>query len=131
MKTLLLLALCLMISACATGMNLSPTYSYVKIVAANLTGEDITNLKIEVGPGGKVLKCAEVKNNELCQERINPLVYPQEVVQISYQTADGMQKSTQVDPQFGANLTPDAPLDLMLDIQADGSVDASFKTDGF
>jgi len=129
MKTLMLLALCLTISACATGTNLSPIYSYVKIVAANLTGGTITNLRIQVGPGGKVLECAEVKNNELCQERIHPTLYPQKVVQISYQTADGMQKSTQTDPQFDPNLVPEVPLDLMLNIQADGSIDAFFKED--
>jgi hypothetical protein len=59
-----------MMSACATettGMNKDPIFKYEDIQIANLTGATISNVRIEVGPGGYTLECANVLNNELCQ----------------------------------------------------------------
>jgi hypothetical protein len=129
MKKLNLLALCLMISACANIGDYEPRYYYSSIVVANLTGATISEVKVEVGPGGQTVACAEVTNDELCQQRFPRRPYPEQTVQLSYQTGAGEAQSKQMNPAIPITLDVGNTIRLMLDIHADGSVKAYFKED--
>jgi hypothetical protein len=128
MKIFCFATLCLLLSACATG-GYDPRYYYDDIVIANLTGETVRNLKIEVGPEGRVLECAEVTNFRLCQQRIGRRPYPNAEIQLSWQNSAGEPMSKQMNPQIGAYYGVGLALRLMVDMKADGSVEAYFKQD--
>jgi len=127
MKILNLVTLCVLISACATGFN--PRYYYGSIEIDNLTGETIRNVRVEVGPGGHVLECAEVTRNRICHQRIGKQLYPQAEVMLTWETADGRQMSAQENPSVPITLVYSQPLRLLMDIAADGSVKFYFKQD--
>jgi len=127
MKILNLVTLCVLISACATGFN--PRYYYSDIEIDNLTGETIRNVRVEVGPGGRVLECAEVTKNRICQQRIGKLLYPKAEVMLTWETADGRQMSAQENPPVPITLVYSQPIRLLMDIAADGSVRFYFKQD--
>jgi hypothetical protein len=127
MKVLNLVTLCVLISACATGFN--PRYYYSDIEIDNLTGETIRNVRVEVGPGGRVLECAEVTKNRICQQRIGKLLYPKAEVMLTWETADGRQMSAQENPPVPITLVYSQPIRLLMDIAADGSVKFYFKQD--
>jgi hypothetical protein len=127
MKALNLVALCVLISACATGFN--PRYYYGQIEVANLTGETIRNLRVQVGPQGRVLECAEVTNNRICQQRFPKIPYPEAMVQLTWQTDDGRQMSAQEAPSVPITLVFSEPIRVMMDIAADGSVKFYIKQD--
>ena len=129
MKKLNLLTLCLMISVCASAGDYDPRYYYGNVVVANLTGATISDVKVEVGPGGQTVACAEVTNDELCQQRFPKIPYPEKTVQLSYQTGAGEAQSKQMNPVIPVTLDVGNTIRLMLDIHADGSVKAYFKED--
>jgi hypothetical protein len=120
MKALHLAALCVLIAGCATGFN--PRYYYGQIEVDNLAGETIRNLKVQVGPGGRVLECAEVTKDRICEERFVRTLYPQEMIEVSWQTSDGRQLSAQMNPQVPVTLVYSQPLRVLMEIYADGSV---------
>ena len=127
MKTLTLVALCLAVSACVTSYN--PRYYYSNIEVANLTGDTIRNVKVQIGPEGRTLECAEVTNNRLCQQRYSKRIYPKAMIQLNWQTSDGQQMSAQMNPSVPLTLVPSHSLRVMMDIAADGSVKFYFKQD--
>lgn len=128
MKTLNLLLLCLLLSACVSG-GYNPRYYYNDIVVANLTGGTLRNLKIQVGPAGRVLECDEVTKNRLCQQRFGKKPYPRELVEVSWWASDGKAMVQQVNPPVPVTLVPSLPIRLMLDIGEDGTVKAYFRQD--
>ena len=119
MKVLSLLTLSLLISACTIGY--SPRYYYSNIVVANISGETLRNLKVQVGQG-RSLECAEVTDKRLCQQRFGKRPYPQESVVISWQSSDGQQQMQQVNPSVPLTLTPSLAIRLMIEIGADASL---------
>ena len=127
MKVLSLVVLCLAVFACATTYN--PRYYYSNIEVANLTGETIRNVKVQIGPEGRTLECAEVTNNRLCQQRYVKRVYPNAMIQLSWQSSDGQQMSAQMNPSVPLTLVPSQSLRVMMDIAEDGSVKFYFKQD--
>jgi len=127
MKVLNLVTLCVLTSACATGFN--PRYYYSDIEIDNLTGETLRNVRVQVGPGGRVLECAEVTKDRICQQRIGKHLYPKAEVRLSWQTEDGRQMSAQENPSVPLTLVYSQPIRLMMEIAADGSAKFYFKQD--
>jgi hypothetical protein len=127
MKALNLIALCLLISACVTGYN--PRYYYSDIVIANLTGATIRNVRVEIGPGGRVLECAEVTKDRICQQRFGKSLYPKAEIRLSWESSDGKPMSAQKNPSVPVTFSPGPSLRVMMDIAPDGSVDFYFKQD--
>lgn len=127
MKTLLVTLSCLALVACAGGYN--PRYYYSNIEIANLSGAEITNVEIQIGGGGRDLRCESVAKNALCQVRFGKRPYPQQDSQLSWLDSDGNPQSATVNPHLPATLTPSWSLRIMLDINEDGSVKAYVKQD--
>ena len=125
MKATLLL-FCLLVTACATGYN--PRFYYSNIEVANLSGDEIRNVDVQVGETGRNLRCESVAKNALCQERFGKRPYPQqEGLRLSWQDGEGNSQSQQMNPSIPATMTPGQALRLMLDIGEDGSVKAYFR----
>ena len=104
MKALNLLLLSLAVSACSVGYN--PRYYYNNVVIANLTGDSIVNLKVQVGAQGRTVECDEVTNKRQCEDRFGKIPYPQDLVDISWKTSAGEQISRQVTPSIPLTLLP-------------------------
>jgi len=127
MNALKLAALCVLLTACATGFN--PRYYYGQIEVANLTGETIRDVRAQVGPDGYVLECAEVTKNRLCHQRFAKRPYPDALTSLSWKTSDGRQMSAQMNVPVPITLVYSQPLRVMMDIAADGSVKFYIKQD--
>ena len=125
MKIVTLLSCALLLAACNVGY--SPRYYYGNIEVANLTGGDISNVKIDTGE--RELSCASVTNNGVCQQRFPKRPYPQQALQLSWQDSNGEQQMRQPNPSIPLTLSPSAPLRLLLEINADGSVKTYFRQD--
>ena len=118
---------CLTLAACTGGYN--PRYYYSNIEVANLSGGAITNVEVQVGADGRNLRCETVAKNALCQERFGKRPYPQQDIELSWRSSDGISQSIKVNPHLPATLTTFWALRIMLDIRVDGSVKAYFKQD--
>jgi len=129
MRVLSLILVSLMISGCGAKLDQEPRFPYGNIQIANLTGATIRNVQIQVGVGGYQLECASVSNNELCQKRFGPIPYPEQPIQLQWVDSDGSQQSKQLSPQISSNFPPGIVLQILININADGSVDADLKAD--
>jgi len=129
MRVFSLILVSLMMSACATGMGKDPLFKYADIQIANLTGATISNVRIEVGPGGRTLECASVLYNELCQQRFNAIPYPDQPVQLSWVGSNGTQNSKQLLLQVLPEFPPGIILQIVVNIKSDGSVQSSLQPD--
>lgn len=130
MKALTLVALCVVITACASGSGgYQPRYYYSNIEIANLTGETLRNVKVELSPGGDTLECAELTNNRICDQRFAKRRYPDVEIVLSWESASGEAMSAREKPLLEATLVPSLALRVMMDINADGSVKFYMKQD--
>ena len=127
MKTISLLLLSLVLVSCAGGYN--PRYYYSNIEVANLSGGDISNVVIQIGADGRILRCEFVVKNALCQERFGKRPYPQQTIELSWQDSAGNAQSGQVNPQVPVTFSPALSLRVLVDIQEDGSLKARFRQD--
>lgn len=131
MKIATLLTLSLLIAACAGG-GYNPRYYYDQIQVSNLTGETMTNLKVQIGPGGRVLECAEVTDNRICQQRFGRRPYPEQTVDLTWTNSDGQPVSRQTNPSIPAYFSaPGVALMLFIEIKADGSLKVYFEEDNY
>ena len=128
MKTLSIVFSALLVASCATGFN--PRFYYTTIEVANLSGSDISNVEVQVGTDGRNLRCDTVVNNAICQERSGKRPYPTEQgVRLSWVDGDGNSQSQQLQPSLPATMSSGIPVQVMMDINADGSVRAWFRQD--
>jgi hypothetical protein len=126
-KVLALLLVAMLLAGCKLGQQ--PRYYYSDIEAANLTGSEIRNVKIEIGP--RELSCASVANFAQCQDRFGKRPYPPEPIRISWQDSNGQQQMQQPNPPIPLTYSPAIALRVLLEINADGTVKAHFRQDGF
>jgi hypothetical protein len=131
MKAMGLILASLLVSACATGMDAEPHFKYGYIQIANLTGATIRDVGVQVGPGGHQLECASVQNNELCQQHFGPIPYPDKPIQLHWVGSDGSQQSKQLSPEISSNFPPGIALEILININGDGSVSADLKGEGY
>ncbi len=127
MKKLSILLLSVASVACATGYN--PSYIYNEIQVVNLSTATITDVNLRVKGSDKTLNCEAVAKNALCDAHFGKRRYPQQEIELSWTHADGSQKSQQLMPAIAAYFGTGTPLQLIMEINEDGSVKPFFKQD--
>jgi hypothetical protein len=125
MKKLSILLLSFVSVACATGYN--PNYIFNEIQVVNLSATTITDVNLRIEGSDKTLNCDVVAKNALCQARFGKRRYPQQEIELSWTHGDGSKKSQQLTPAIAAYFGTAAPLNLILEINEDGSAKPLFK----
>ena len=69
MKGTLFAALVLLLTACATGSNHGPTYSYKEVLVENNSQETINNLTIKETGTDRVYSCGDIAALGVCSKR--------------------------------------------------------------
>ena len=129
MRLLGILVMSALISACSTDFN--PRYYYYGIELANLTGETITNLDIQVGADGRQLTCDEVTNNRICHERFGKRPYPTDGVRVSWQNASGETLTRELNPSVPITMVPSLAVGLVMEIDENNEISARFRQESF
>lgn len=129
MKIATLLTLSLLVAACAGGAGYNPRYYYDTISVANYSGGTISDFKIQVGPDGVMINCAEVTEKRLCERRIGRHPYPDAPSVLSWVNSEGKQMTEQVSLSPPAYFETGTALMLMIDIKKDGTLKAWFEQD--
>lgn len=125
MKKLSILLLSFVSIACATGYN--PSYVFNEIQVVNLSTATITDVNLRMEGSDKTLNCDAVAKNAVCHARFGKRRYPQQEIELSWTHADGSKKSQQLMPAIAAYFGTGAPLQLILEINEDGSAKPLFK----
>ena len=115
----------LMIAACATGY--SPTYSMNRVEVVNLTGATIADVSWRVLGSDKSLACAEVARFSICGEFFPRRRYPQSGIEVKWTHPDGERKTAILNPPVAAYFYRAFPLEIYLEIDAEGSITAYYR----
>ena len=128
MKAIYILLLSLVVSAFASGgMGGEPSLKYADIAVSNLTGATITDVVVQVGESGHRTACASVLNNEQCQQYFAPKPYPNQPIQLNWTGSDGSPQSKQFSPELDPNFPPGIALQILININGDGTTNIKLK----
>jgi hypothetical protein len=128
MKTPAILLAGLMSAACVSG-GYNPTYRFNQLQVVNLTGASVRNVEAHVLESEKTIRCDEVNNNGICNERFGSRRYPQQGVRLSWTHTDGSSKSEVFNPSIPVTYFNSFPLRIVMEIGADATVKAFYEQD--
>ena len=121
----------LLLSACATGSNLGPTYSYEEIEVVNNSKQPISNLTIRVAGSGdgadRVFSCENIIALGICQQRFSRLRYKEGGFVVDWTFGDSEPQTTEMEVKVPASGSPGIPLIAMFSISPEGEMSAYFK----
>lgn len=125
MKRALILLSSLLITACVSGYH--PRYYFNQIEVANLTGGSITLVEARVVASKRSVNCATVANNAICNDYFGRRLYPQQGIEVNWIDTRGNRKSETLSPAVPATLSSAFPLQIIVEILSDGTVDVFYK----
>ena len=130
-KETILVAVALLLSACATGSNLGPTYVYEEIQVVNNSKEAIRNLTIRVAGSSdgsdKVFSCENIIALGICQKRFARLRYKEGGFIADWVSGDSDRQTAELGVKVPAYSSPGIPLSVVFSISPEGAMTAKFK----
>lgn len=128
-KALMTAAAVVLLSACATGSNYAPTYSYNEFRVINNSQESIGSLSVKAAATDTVLQCERIAPLGICQQRFSPRRYKESALTIYWVFGDSVRQTSEVRIEVPAYSAPGPPLIAVLEISAQGAIRSYFKRD--
>ena len=128
MRYLILSLCCLALTACANWGS-SSVYRYDHVVAVNLTGGTVSDLRIDVLGTDKSISCDLVKDSAICDQRFGARRYPVAGLEVSWTHVDGSRRTETANPHIPAYFTFSWPLRVIIEINPDGSLESFHEQD--
>lgn len=128
-KVTINVAAVLLLSACATGSNYAPTYTYNEFRVINNSQELIKNVTVKSADTDSVLQCERIAPLGICQQRFAPRRYKENAFTIDWVFGDSVRQTSEVGIEVPAYNAPGAPLIAVLEISAQGAIRSYFKRD--
>lgn len=119
----------LLLSACATGSNYAPTYTYNEFRVINNSKELIGELSVRSAETDRVLQCESIAPLGLCQQRFAPRRYKQGPFSIDWIFGDSVRQTNEIGVEVPAYNAPGTPLRAVLEISPEGEIRAYFRRD--
>jgi hypothetical protein len=116
MKQTIIVAVALLLSACATGSNLGPTYTYEEIEVVNNSKEPIRNLTIrvtdsaDVSASGEVFSCENIIALGVCSQRFTLRRYKESAFSIDWVSGDSDRQIAEIAVKVPAYSSPGIPM---------------------
>jgi len=131
MKETIIVAVALLLSACATGSNLGPSYVYEEIFVENNSKQPIRNLTIRVAGSGdgaeKVFSCENIIPLGKCQGRFTQRPYKEGRFIVDWVSADSDRQTADIEVKVPAYSSPGTPLRVVFPISPEGVMSAYFE----
>jgi hypothetical protein len=131
MKETIIVAVALLLSACATGSNLGPAYVYEEIVVVNNSKQPIRNLTIRVAGSGdgseKILSCENIIALGICQERFTQRRYKGGGFIVDWVSGDSDRQTADIEAEVSAYSSPGTPLRVVFTISREDVISAYFE----
>jgi hypothetical protein len=126
-KELLIVVFALLLSACATGSNREPSYSYSEFQVINNSNKSIRNLTVRSAESGDVFSCENIAPLGICQERFALRRYKKGAFSVDWVFGDSARQTNEVGIEVPAYNSPGVPLSAVLEISPEGTMSAYFK----
>ena len=128
-KVTINVAATLLLSACATGSNYAPTYTYNEFLVINNSKELIQNVTVKSADTDIVFSCESIAPLGICQDRFTRRRYKEGPFSIDWVFGDSVRQTNEVGIQVPGYNSPGIPLRAVLEISPEGAIKAYFKRD--
>jgi len=128
-KVTINVAAVLLLSACATGSNYAPTYTYNEFRVINNSKELIKNVTVKSADTDSVLQCESIAPLGICQQRFTPRRYKEGPFSIDWVFGGSVRQTSELGIEVPAYNSPGAPLRAVLEISPQGEIKAYFRRD--
>jgi len=126
-KQIIIVAVALLVSACATGSNLAPSYTYNEIHVINNSKQPIQNLTLRVADSGEIFSCENIAALGVCSDRFARRKYKEGAFSVDWKIGGSDRQTNEVGIKVPAYNSPGIPLIVVLEISEQGAMSAYFK----
>ncbi len=126
-KKYMIVAVALLLSACATGTDHGPRYTYNEILIVNNSKELIQNVTISSAETGRVFSCDNIAPLGICSNRTGRRPYEESLLQIDWVFGNRARQTDEMMLAVPAYFEPGLPLRGVLEISPQGEISAYFK----
>ena len=123
-KETIIVTVVLLLSACATGTNHAPTYTYNEIMVINNSKESIQNLTVTTAESGSIFSCENIAPLGVCSNRFARRRYTQNPFSVDWVFGDSARQTIEVGVKVPAYNSPGVPLRAVLEISEQGDISA-------
>ena len=123
------IAISLLLSACATGTDHGPRYSYNEILIINNSKELIQNVTIRSADTDRFFSCDNIAALGICTNRFARRTYKQRPFSVDWVFGDRAQQTVEVTLKVPAYNSPGEPLRGVLEVSPQGAITAYFEQD--
>lgn len=114
-------------SACATGKNHGPTYSYNELEVVNNSQQQIQDMTISVPDTDRVYDCGNIAALGICSKRFGRQRYTHAPFSVAWTFGSGERQTDEIVIKVPSYYSPGIPLIAMLEISAEGVISAHFE----
>ena len=129
MKYYILLALVLLLSACATGSGQGPPYTYNQILIVNNSKELIQEVTISSTATGRSFSCGNIAPLGICSNRTGKRHFKEGQFQIDWVFGNNAPRSDQFTLTVPPYFSPGLALQVVLEISAQGEISTHLEQD--
>jgi len=127
MKGTIFLAVALLLSACATGSNHAPKYTYNEVLIINNSKELIQNVTIRSADNESFFSCDNIAPLGICSNRFGRRSYKQDPFRVEWVFGNRAKQTEEVSVEVPAYSSPGVPLRGVLEVSPQGVITAYFK----
>ena len=127
MKGTLLVAAVIMLSACATGKNHGPTFSYNEITVENNSQETVKNLSIRVAGTDQVYECGDIAALRVCSQRFARHKITETPFTVDMGFGDKERQTVEIPMSVPAYSAPGLAQRAIFEISPQGEITARFE----
>lgn len=129
MRKYLVVAITLLLSACAAGSDYGPTYTYNEILIINNSRELIQEVTISSAATGRSFSCGNIAPLGICSNKMSPRRYGNSLLQIDWVFGNRARQTDKLSLVVPAFFQPGLPLRGVLEISPQGEISAYFEQD--
>lgn len=119
----------LLLSACATGSNYAPAYTYNEILIINNSKELIQEVTISSAATGRSFSCGNIAPLGICSTKMAPRRYGNNLLRIDWVFGNRARQTDELSLAVPAYFQPGLPLRGVLEISPQGEISAYFEQD--
>jgi hypothetical protein len=125
-KETIIVTVALLLSACATGSNHAPRYTYNEIRVINNSQKSIQSLKVTTAESGSIFSCENIAPLGICSDRFARRRYKEGAFRVDWAFGDSVRQTSEVGIKVPAYFSTGLALRVELKISPEGTLSASF-----
>lgn len=127
MKSIILGAAIVILSACASGKDHAPRYIYNEVLVVNNSQKPVRNLTIKVADTDRVYSCNNIEALGVCSNRSGRHGFKQVPFNVDWILGDSERQTNEVNIEVPAYSSPGIALRVVFEISAQGTITAYFE----